>query len=70
MAAKLHPIVSEFSTQEDADSYDLWFRSKVEASLRRADEPSTPRYTSDEVTRRMDVVIQAAQVKHAQRRLA
>jgi hypothetical protein len=30
---KLDPIVSEFATQEEADSYDVWFRAKVEAAL-------------------------------------
>lgn len=70
MVAKLHPIVSEFATQEEADQYDIWFRAKVEASLRQADDSSTPRHTADAVTQRLDVVIKAAQAKHAQRRLA
>ncbi len=30
---KLSPIVSEFETEEEAESYDRWFRAKVEASL-------------------------------------
>ncbi len=29
----LSPIVSEFETEEQAASYDAWFRRKVEASL-------------------------------------
>ena len=33
MSTKLSPIVSEFETQEQADSYDLWFRARVQASL-------------------------------------
>ena len=70
MNAVLSPIVSEFETQEAADSYDQWFRSKVEASLLLADDPNTPRYSTDEVTRRMDQVIKAAESKHASRRLA
>lgn len=70
MVIQLDPLVSEFATQEEADSYDLWFRAKVQASLRRADDPSVPRHTTDEVMRRMDAVIQAAEIKHAQRRLA
>ncbi len=63
-------IVSEFSTQSEADAYDQWFRAKVAASLRRADDPNTPRFTTDDVMRRMDSVIQSAQAKHGQRRLA
>jgi len=66
----LSPIVSEFETQEAADSYDQWFRSKVETSLFLADDPNTPRYSTDEVARRMVQVIKAAEAKHAPRRLA
>lgn len=33
MSTPLDPIVSEFETQEQADSYDRWFRQRVEASL-------------------------------------
>lgn len=33
MSAQLSPIVSEFETQEQADSYDLWFRAKVQEAL-------------------------------------
>jgi hypothetical protein len=66
----LSSIVSEFETQEAANSYDQWFRAKVEASLRLSDDPSTPRYSTDEVARRMEKVIKAAETKHASRRLA
>ena len=70
MSAVLSPIVSEFETQEDADSYDQWFRSKVEASLLLADDSNTPRHSTDEVARRMAKVIKAAETKHAPRRVA
>ncbi|EMO4361381.1 addiction module antitoxin [Pseudomonas aeruginosa] len=30
---KLSPIVSEFETDEQAASYDRWFRAKVQAAL-------------------------------------
>lgn len=33
MNAALSPIVSEFETQEQADSYDRWFRAKVQAAM-------------------------------------
>lgn len=49
MSAKLSPIVSEFETEEQAASYDLWFRAKVQASL---DDPR-PAIPHDEVERRM-----------------
>lgn len=70
MASKLNPIVSEFPTQDAADSYDLWFRAKVETALRRADDPTTARFTTDEVLRRVTDVIRSAQAEHDARRLA
>jgi hypothetical protein len=33
MNAVLSPIVSEFDTQEQADSYNRWFRAKVQAAM-------------------------------------
>ena len=36
---KLSPIVSEFETEEEAESYDRWFRAKVQASI---DDPRPP----------------------------
>jgi hypothetical protein len=33
MSIPLSPIVSEFETEEQAASYDLWFRAKVQASI-------------------------------------
>lgn len=33
MSIPLSPIVSEFETEEQAASYDRWFRAKVQASL-------------------------------------
>ena len=33
---KLDPIVSEFETEDQAASYDRWFRAKVQAAI---DEP-------------------------------
>ncbi|MNO02047.1 hypothetical protein D3C81_2223420 [compost metagenome] len=31
--AKLSPIVSEFETDEQAASYDRWFRGKIQVAL-------------------------------------
>lgn len=59
MSALLSPIVSEFETQEQADSYDQWFRAKVEASLANPG-PGVPH---DEVMARMDAIIAAAEAK-------
>ena len=49
----LDPRVSEFKTQDQADSYDLWFRAKVQAAL---DDPR-PSIPHDQVTARMDARI-------------
>lgn len=46
-------ITSEFESDAAAASYDQWFRAKVQKSLALADDPSTPRYSSDEVMRRI-----------------
>ncbi|MFZ1871278.1 MAG: stability determinant [Chania sp.] len=45
MTTKLSPIVSEFETQEQADSYDRWFRAKVEAAM----NSNKPRIPHDQV---------------------
>ncbi|MGA8515553.1 MAG: stability determinant [Burkholderiaceae bacterium] len=50
MNAVLDPIISEFETQEQADSYDRWFRAKVKEAL---DDPR-PSIPHDEVVRRME----------------
>ena len=42
-------VVSEFETQQQADSYDRWFRAKVQAAL---DDPR-PLVSNDEVARCM-----------------
>ena len=38
---KLDPIVSEFETEEQAESYDRWFRARVQAAIddKRPDVP-------------------------------
>ncbi|WP_322996268.1 stability determinant [Castellaniella sp.] len=41
MSVALSPIVSEFETEEQAASYDRWFRAKVQAS-RDDPRPSIP----------------------------
>lgn len=56
---KLDPLISEFETQEDADSYDRWFRAKVEKSL--ADpRPGIPH---DQVMAELDAIIAAAEAR-------
>lgn len=45
MSIPLSPIASEFETEEQAASYDRWFRAKVQASI---DDPR-PSISHDEV---------------------
>lgn len=70
MPTVLNPIASEFPSDEAAASYDRWFRAKVEQSLAKADDPATPRYSSDEVMRKVGATIQTVQASHAERHLA
>lgn len=58
MPTKLDPIVSEFETQEQADSYDRWFRSTVESSI-NSDSP----HPHDEVMAGARHVIEQAKAK-------
>lgn len=57
MSTPLSPIVSEFETQEQADSYDRWLRAKVKASL----ENPGPGIPHDEVMAKMEAIIQEAE---------
>ena len=50
MSTTLDPLISEFSTQEEADAYDTWFRAKVQEAL----DDTRPPVPHDEVVRRME----------------
>lgn len=63
MSAQLSPIVSEFETEEQAASYDRWFRAKVQASLANPGE-GVPH---DEVMARMESIIEEAERKRRER---
>ena len=60
MSAKLSPIVSEFETEEQAASYDRWFRAKVQASL---DDPH-PNIPHDQVMAEAEAIIAEAEARH------
>lgn len=53
--AKLSPIESEFATTEEAETYDLWFRAKVQEAL---DEPG-PGIPHDVVMAEMRALIES-----------
>jgi len=61
--AKLSPIVSEFETDEQAASYDRWFRLQVQTSL---DDPS-PAIPHDQVMAEMEAIIAEAENQHRDR---
>lgn len=62
MTTPLSPIVSEFETEEQAATYDLWFREQIAESL--ADpRPSIPH---DEVMAEMRQLLEAKRkARHA-----
>jgi len=59
MSVQLSPIVSEFETEEQAASYDRWFRRKVQESL---DDPR-PGIPHDQVMAEMETIIAQAEAK-------
>ncbi|MBK1852101.1 stability determinant [Marinobacter sp. 1-4A] len=61
MSTPLDPIVSEFETQEQADSYDHWFRERIQQSL---DDPR-PNVPHDEVMARVRATIESKKRRHA-----
>jgi hypothetical protein len=54
MPATLSPIASEFSTQAQADAYDVWFRAKVQASL----DDTRPRIPHDQAMVQLQAKLQ------------
>jgi hypothetical protein len=61
MSTPLDPIVSEFETQEQADSYDRWFRERIQRSL---DDPR-PNIPHDEAMARVRSLIETKTRRHA-----
>lgn len=57
MSTPLDPRISEFETQEQADSYDRWFRGRVQRSL---DDPR-PGIPHDDVMADMEAIITKAE---------
>ena len=48
----LDPLIPGFASQADADSYDVWFRAKVQGAL----ESKKPRISHDKVMAEMRVI--------------
>lgn len=63
MSAPLSPIVSEFETEEQAASYDRWFRAQVQAAL---DDPG-PNIPHDQVMAEVEAIIAEAEARQRDR---
>jgi hypothetical protein len=61
MSTALSPIESEFATTEEAEAYDRWFRTKVQASLDDL-RPPTPH---DQVMAELKELIETKRRAHA-----
>lgn len=57
MNAILDPIISEFETENQAASYDLWFRGQVQQAL----DSKMPRIPHDQVMAEMQAIIVQAE---------
>lgn len=58
------PIESEFESPQQASAYGAWLRAKVTHALAQADDPNSPRYSTDEVRRRVYALIESRSAKH------
>lgn len=65
MTTKLSPIVSEFETQEQADSYDRWFRAKVQAAL---DDPR-PGIPHDDAMAKLEAMLEERRTLRTKREM-
>ena len=53
MPATLDPLIYEFATDEEANSYDRWFRAKVQAAI----DSKQKRIPHDQVMAQADIVM-------------
>jgi len=58
---RLDPLIYEFDTQEEAESYDRWVRAKVQRAIKN---PAPP-VPHDVVMAELDEIIQIAARKQA-----
>lgn len=65
MNAVLSPIVSEFETQEAADSYDVWFRAKIQKSM----ENKEPKIPHDQAMAQVEAELKKRRAARANRSL-
>jgi len=65
MSVQLSPIVSEFETEEQAASYDRWFRAKVLEAI----NSTTPRLPHDEAMAKVQAALEERRKVRANRSL-
>lgn len=65
MSAQLSPIVSEFETDEQAVSYDRWFRAKVLEAM----NSTKPRLAHDEAMSKVQAALEERRKLRASRSL-
>ena len=58
---QLDPLISEFATQADADSYDAWFRAKVQEAL----DSKKPRIPHDEAMANVRAMLESRRQNRA-----
>ena len=61
MSTALDPRISEFETDEQAVSYDKWFRVKVQEAI----ESTKPHLPHDEAMARVDRLLEARRKQRA-----
>ena len=57
----LDPLISEFATQADADSYDVWFKAKVQEAL----DSKKPRIPHDEAMTNVRAMLESRRQSRA-----
>jgi hypothetical protein len=65
MSVQLSPIVSEFETEEQAASYDRWFRAKVLEAI----NSTKPRLPHDEAMAKVQAALEERRKIRANRSL-
>ena len=58
---QLDPLISEFATQAEADSYDVWFRAKVQEAL----DSKKPRIPHDEAMANVRAMLESRRQNRA-----
>jgi hypothetical protein len=63
MSVNLDPLLSEFDTEERAESYDRWFKEKV----RQAMESTSPRLAHDDAVAKVAALIEQKRARRVGR---